>query len=166
MKIKDINKYLPFLMLFLLSAQMNAQNIKTYDSFDSYEHLLHKENDTTYIVNFWATWCAPCVKEMPAFKKAYNEYEDKKVQFIMTSMDFGGDVETRVKLFLDKHKIPQGMTVVILDDPDSNSWINKVNKSWSGAIPATLVYNKNDRGFYEKEFTFNELKNVIKSKIK
>lgn len=157
---------LSVLFVFLITAtSLKAQNIQTYDSFESFEHLLQKNNDTTYVVNFWATWCAPCVKEMPAFRQAYNDYKNEKVRFIMTSMDFGSNVQSRVKAFTERHKLPDGMKVVILDDPDSNSWINKVNKNWSGAIPATVVYKKDKRDFYEKEFTYKELKEIIQSKI-
>ncbi len=159
------HKLIILTLILFTSATLQAQNIKTYDSFESFEHLLHKENDTTYVVNFWATWCAPCVKEMPAFRKVYNEYKNQKVRFVMTSMDFGSNVESRVKAFMKRHKIPDGMKVVILDDPKSNSWINKVNKNWSGAIPATLVYKMDKRNFYEKEFTYSELKKIIKSKL-
>jgi hypothetical protein len=102
---------------------------------------------------------------MPAFRQAYNDYKNEKVRFIMTSMDFGSNVQSRVKAFTERHKLPDGMKVVILDDPDSNSWINKVNKNWSGAIPATVVYKKDKRDFYEKEFTYKELKEIIQSKI-
>jgi thiol-disulfide isomerase/thioredoxin len=157
-----------FTSLFVLlgASQSDAQEIKEYETFDSYKHLLHKSNDTAYIVNFWATWCAPCIKEMPAFKQAYQEFKDKKVKFIMTSMDFGGDVESKVKLFMNKHKMPEGMQVVILTDADGNSWINQVNPEWSGSIPATLIYRNNKRDFYEQEFTYTELKQVIQSKLK
>lgn len=163
MKIKHL---LPFILFILIGISANGQNIKIYNSFESFEPLLHKSNDTTYVVNFWATWCAPCVKEMPAFKKAFRDYQREKVQFIMTSMDFGGNVRSRVSAFLEKHQMPQGMKVVILDDPKSNSWINKVSRKWSGALPATLVYNNSSRSFYEQEFTYTELKKIIQSKIK
>ena len=47
--------------------------------------------------------------------------------------------------------------VVVLDDPDQNSWIPKIDKDWSGAIPATLIYSRNKRKFYEQTFTYDML---------
>lgn len=79
-------------------------------------------------------------------------------------MDFGNNVESRVRAFIKKHEIPSGMNVVILDDPDSNSWINKINPNWSGSIPATLIYRKGEKNFYEQEFNYEELKELVKSK--
>lgn len=152
-------------LMLISMADAEAQDIKTYDSFDSYKQLLEKDNDTTYIINYWATWCRPCVKELPEFKKVYNEMKDEKVRFILTSMDFGNNIETRVKTFLKKHEIPSGMKVVILDDADSNSWIEKVNPEWSGSIPATLIYRNNEKDFYEQEFQYEELKRAVQTKI-
>lgn len=78
-------------------------------------------------------------------------------------MDFGSNVNKRVRAFMNKHNI--NSEVVVLDDPDSNSWIDKVNSEWSGGIPATLIYNRDKRMFFEKEFTYKELKRVMKSKF-
>mgnify|MGYP006275720043 CR=1 FL=1 len=150
------------LLAFLVDYSV-GQPIKTYDSFEAYEHLLHQQDDTTYVINFWATWCAPCVKEMPAFIKLEENYRHNKLKIILTSMDFGGNVNKRVRGFMNKHGIKS--KVVVLDDPDSNSWINKVNSDWSGGIPATLIYNKEKRLFFEKEFTYEELNHVIQSKF-
>ena len=152
--------------LFLFFASLKVfygQNIKAYESFDAYAHLLNKKNDTTYVINFWATWCAPCVKEMPAFVKLQETYEDQKLKIILTSMDFGRNVDQRVNAFIEKHNISS--KVVILDDPDSNSWIGKVNPKWTGGIPATLIYNKKKRLFFEREFSFQEINDIIKSKF-
>jgi thiol-disulfide isomerase/thioredoxin len=151
-----------FLVFFMVGVS-RGQTIKTYNSFDSFKPLLHQQDDTTYVINFWATWCAPCVKEMPAFVKLEDNYQNNKLEIILTSLDFGGNVSERVRSFMKKHGIKS--KVVILDDPDSNSWIDKVNPEWSGSIPATLIYSKERRLFYEKEFTYKELKHVIQSKF-
>jgi peroxiredoxin len=99
------------------------------------------------------------VQEMPAFKELYNKYKNKNVEIILVSLDFGRDIQTKIKQFSIKHEIEA--EIVILDDPDSNSWINKVSPEWSGAIPATLIYNKQTRFFYEKSFTFSELEKEL-----
>ncbi len=154
-----------FLLFFfaILSGTISGQPIKTYTSFDDYKHLLHQKDDITYVVNYWATWCAPCIKEMPAFNKLEENYKNRKLKIILTSMDFGSNVTKKVKDFKNKHNITS--EVVVLDDPDSNSWIDKVSPEWSGGIPATLIYDKDKRLFFEKEFTYKELEQVINSKF-
>jgi len=126
--------------------------------------LLNKKNDTTYVVNFWATWCKPCVKELPAFEKLNKKYESKKVKVILVSLDFPKQLESKVIPFVEDRKIKS--QVVLLKDPDANSWIPKVDESWSGAIPATLIYNTNNRKFYERSFTFEDLENELILTIK
>lgn len=159
-----MKKHLLILILALSVSVIKAQDIPVYESFQDYSHLLEKENDTTYVVNYWATYCAPCVKEMPAFRKIENEYADRPVKIILTSLDFSGKVLKRVRSFMERHQVRS--QVVVLDDPDANAWIDRVSPQWSGALPATVIYNKHSRKFHEGVITYEELKSIIESKIK
>jgi thiol-disulfide isomerase/thioredoxin len=132
--------------------------------FSEFNKYLTKENDTTYVVNFWATWCRPCIKELPAFEKLTVDYLDKKVKVLLVSLDFPDKIDSQVVPFLEKNNIQS--QVLLLDDGDANSWIPKVSEKWSGAIPATLIYNKNTRLFYERSFTFEELQTELNTFIK
>lgn len=132
-----------------------------FEAFDL-EYLRHK-NDTTYIINFWATWCKPCIEELPAFEKVNQEYSEEKVKVILTSLDFPERLEKQVIPFIKKYHLHS--KVVLLDDPDANSWIPKVSEEWSGAIPATIIYNQQERKFYERSFTYDELKSELTSKF-
>lgn len=134
-------------------------SVKSYD-FSGLESLLKKQNDTTYVVNFWATWCVPCVEELPNFEKMNATSKDKKVKVILVSIDFPKMVESKLLPFIKKHELKS--EVVHLNDLDANSWINKVDSTWSGAIPATVIYKKDKRSFYEKSFTFEELETEVK----
>ncbi|HKR03841.1 MAG TPA: TlpA disulfide reductase family protein [Bacteroidia bacterium] len=133
--------------------------------FDFVESLLKNNSDTTYVINFWATWCKPCVKEIPAFELLHSKYQDKNLKVILISLDFKRELEKRLIPFVKEKNMKS--KIVLLDAPDYNSWIDKVDKSWGGAIPATLILNnkKNARQFYEKEFTFEELETHIKPLI-
>jgi thiol-disulfide isomerase/thioredoxin len=106
-------------------------------------------------------WCKPCVEELPEFEHLKNSYENKKVKILLVSLDFGSKVEERLSLFLEKKNITA--KVVILDDPDSNSWIEKVDKTWDGALPATIVYSKNKRKFFARKVNYTELAETINS---
>ena len=133
--------------------------VKSY-SFAALEHFLKKNNDTTYVVNFWATWCVPCVEELPNFEKLNTTYKDKKVKVLLVSIDFPKMAESKLLPFIKEKNLKSD--VVLLNDPDANSWINKVDSTWSGAIPATVIYNKDKRQFYEKSFTYEELEAEVK----
>ena len=138
-------------------SSINEQEIPIYD-FDSLESLLYTNSEKTYIVNFWAMWCAPCVKELPFFQ-AYDE-NNPDVEVLLISLDFPEDIEGKLKPFLQKKGITS--KVVLLDDPDSNSWIDKIDPNWSGAIPFTIVFNNKKRSFYERTFeSLEDLENVI-----
>ena len=133
----------------------------TIDSYDfkAFEPYLNQKNDTIYIVNFWATWCAPCVAELPNFEKVSADYKNQKVKVILVSLDFKKQVETSLIPFVKKHNLRS--QVIHLSDPDANSWISKVDSAWSGAIPATVIYNRTKRKFYEQSFTFEQLQSEI-----
>lgn len=136
----------------------DSVTVKGYD-FAGLEHFLTQKNDTTYVVNFWATWCVPCVEELPHFEKLNEKYKDNKVKVLLVSIDMHKMVEDRLIPFIKKNNIKSD--VVLLRDPDSNSWIPKVDSTWSGAIPATVIYNKDRRKFYEKSFTYEELEKEV-----
>ena len=151
-------------VVILLSTALSfSQDFRVYD-FNKFEPLLHQQDEKVYVINFWATWCRPCVKEMPAFNKLYDKYNHKNVEIILVSLDFGENLPQRISRFKNTHQIKSN--IVILDDPDSNAWIEKVDKTWSGAIPATLIYNKKKRAFYEQSFEFDELEEKLQEFIK
>jgi len=132
--------------------------------FDELEPLLNNKDNTTYIVNFWATWCVPCVEELPFFEQVYAEQKDNGVKLILVSLDMRKMWTTRLAPFVKKKNL-QG-EVVILNDPRMNDWIPKVDTDWGGAIPATLIYNKNKRAFYERGFTYEELNTELHKFLK
>lgn len=126
-------------------------------SFEEFESLAAEESDKLRVFNFWATWCAPCIREMPYFEEANNDNADVELYFI--SMDDARRPE-RVTSFIEKRKIQS--PVYLLDDVDFNSWIDKVNPDWTGAIPATLfVQADGTRHFHEGAMEEPELLALI-----
>lgn len=133
--------------------------IEVYDYENLKKSFLEEEDDTIRIINFWATWCKPCIEEMPYFEYITQNYPE--VDVTMVSLDFPKHIETKLVNYLVKNNIRS--KVVLLDDEDANFWINDVDKNWSGAIPATIIYTKNKRNFFEKSFTKEELINIVES---
>ena len=126
-------------------------------TFEEFEVVLNKDSDKLRIYNFWATWCAPCVKEMPYFEMA--SQKNDSIELVFISMDDGRNPE-RVTNFMEKRNIKS--PVFLLDDVDYNKWINKVNPEWSGAIPATMFIKPDgERHFHEGELEESELKKLI-----
>ena len=133
--------------------------------FDGWEHLFHLDTDSTYVINFWATWCKPCVEELPYFEQLGQAYSNQKVKVILISLDFPQQIEKKLVPFIRKNNVRS--EVWVLDDADANTWIDKVSPQWSGAIPATLVYNRNTREFREQTFdTYEELNAIVEPLLK
>lgn len=156
-----------FLFLFYSAMAFCQDNSKTafpfpvYENFSDFEHLLNNKNDTTYVINFWATWCKPCVAELPYFEALHEAHKDDKIKVVLVSLDFPKQLETKLVPFIEKRNLQP--EVVVLLDGKYNDWIDKVSPKWSGSIPATLVYNKSKRVFYEQEFhDLAELEGILK----
>lgn len=155
------------LLLLISCTKKEKENVNTIVSenaeievynFDQLESFLSSNTNKTLVVNFWATWCKPCIKELPYFEAARTKYiEDVKV--ILVSLDFPEKLESQLIPFVRNNNIQS--QVVLLDDPYENEWIPKVDSTWSGAIPATLIINGDKRIFYEKSFSQEELEDEI-----
>lgn len=152
------------LVLLIISAPvLKAQDSTTTPmvGFDYVEKLLQpKNNDTTYVINFWATWCKPCIKELPYITNLETKYADKKIKVYIISLDFSKNYAKMLQFLKDRNIKTEG---ALLNAPDANAWIDKVDKRWSGAIPATVIFNKNKREFYEQEFEEEELYKAVEA---
>lgn len=150
---------------FLVSVAVSAQwtTVKSYAKYDDMAlEYMDGDDGYTYVVNYWATWCGPCVKELPYFEQLLKAYSKDKTRVILISLDFPKKVDSKLLPFLNKHNIQS--EVVILDDPKSNIWIDKVDPSWEGAIPVTIIYRGDKRVFWDGEFdTFEDLDKLFLS---
>ncbi len=136
-------------------------------NFDQLQSILKKDDNTLYVVNFWATWCKPCVAELPEFIEVNNMYKSKPgYKMILVSMDMADNFNTGVKSFLAKNKIDTD--VYLLDDNKRmNEWIPAVDKNWSGAIPATVFYRNGKKlDFIENKLQKDQLIQLISKHLK
>ena len=138
------------------AKQTENDDIEVYN-FEEFERFLKEEQDQIYVINFWATWCKPCIQELPYFETAQNKHKDVRV--ILVSLDFPNKLQNQLIPFVKKNSIQS--QVILLDDPHENEWIPKVDSTWSGDIPATLMVKGSKRKFYEKSFNEKELENEI-----
>ena len=149
------------LFLIAISGEANAQQARIV-KFEDLAKMMSRQNDTTYIFNFFATWCEPCVEEFPSFQRFSSCYAQEKMRLIFVSLDFKKDFSKRLLPFLQKHHVKN--EVVLLDEPDYNSWIDHVDSGWDGNLPATLVINNGTHihQMFAKDFTYASLEAAMK----
>ena len=153
-----------FGILLLFSCNNSSEDAIEVVDFEGMYSKIDLSVDKTYVINFWATWCAPCVKELPYFEEVNKQSKDNNTEVILVSLDFPSQIESKLKPYLKKNKIKS--KVILLDDSKINTWVPKVSEQWDGGIPATLIVNSSNYNFYpkpfEKEELFTEINKVIK----
>ena len=151
------------ILLFFSCSNPPKESIEIVD-FDGLYSKIDLSADKTYVINFWATWCAPCVKELPHFEEINKEFKEKNTEVILVSLDFPSQIETKLKPYLKRNKIKS--KVILLDDSKMNTWVPKVSEQWDGGIPATLIVNSSNYNFYPKPFKKEELFSEINKVLK
>jgi thiol-disulfide isomerase/thioredoxin len=153
-----MKKIFGFLVTAFLSISAQAQDVKIIKLGDL-QNLMSSKQQPVQVINFWATWCAPCVKELPLFQKLEEE-KSPQIKITLVNLDFA-EKASKVNTFVTRKKMTS--EVILLDEVDYNTWIDLVDKSWGGAIPATLVINTQTgkRKFIERELKEGELQQMI-----
>lgn len=144
--------------LLLLSALTKAQSVSAvYSVNDLLSRLNHK--DTVYVVNFWATWCKPCVAELPALDSLNHKYKGSKVKVLLVCLDFREELQTKVNPFLKRKNLSS--ECVLLDEVDGNAYIDKISPNWSGAIPATLFKSGDKKQLVQKKMNLSMFEDTL-----
>lgn len=140
----------------------SKSEIAIYNDFETFQkEVLDVAQTQPTLINFWATWCLPCMEEMPIFLEMYRSEKYSDINFVFVNMDFKKDIETKVKKYVSEEKIISN-TVVLLA-PKPNSWINKVSEKWSGALPFTLITNNGKRATHNGKFhSLKEVQELLK----
>lgn len=149
-----------FVLVFLLTtAVLQAQTVEVI-KYPALEKIINEPaGQKVKVINFWATWCRPCIKELPHFEALQKKYPTSELEVYLISFDDVENLESRVEPFVKKRNFES--TLKLLDETDYNAFIDKVDPSWSGAIPATLVIAGNERRFVEGELSEAELNSLI-----
>lgn len=129
-------------------------------SLKQLQEIISSPSDKIKVINFWATWCAPCVKELPLFEQIHSARNDVSVLLVSMDMDLDPDPD-KVYKFIARKKITAD--VLILNESNSNSWINEIDPNWTGALPATLLLNTTTgkRVFLERQLKQGELEAAV-----
>lgn len=153
--------YLLIIALIISSFSSPEREVKVYNFKEFNTKVLNdKKSNSLLVINFWATWCGPCIKELPYFEEVNKKYSDKNVRVILVSLDFKKQYETKLIPFIKEKDLKS--EVIWLNDTNYNEWIDQVSPQWSGAIPATVfVKNTKVLKFMEKELELEELENTI-----
>jgi thiol-disulfide isomerase/thioredoxin len=160
--IRDMRKFLFMLVISFSSVAGNAQELKVV-SYKELDKILSTPTDSVRVINFWATWCKPCVEELPYFIAANEELASSKIQFIFISLDFASQT-TKVKELIAK----LGMKGTLLQlNEHGGDWIDQLDKNWSGAIPYTILFlpNGERREHYDAFSSLDELKAFLNKNI-
>lgn len=151
---KKIISKLIFIAIFFFSISGFSQNVKLLN-INQLQERIKNGKDSTYVVNFWATWCAPCIKELPHFEKLSAEHKSDKVAVLLVSLDFKSKLESNVIPFVKRKNLKN--EVFLLNESNPQEFIDRIDPSWSGSIPATLFIKEDKRKFVESEFTYEQL---------
>lgn len=124
------------------------------------KRVMEEPGEEVRVINFWATWCAPCIKELPLFEKLTRERKDVAVTLVSMDLELDPNPD-KVHRFVARKKLAS--TVLILDESNPNAYIDEIEKQWSGALPATIVINSRTgkRKFVERELHEGDLEKLI-----
>ena len=122
-----------------------------------------RESETPLIVSFWATFCQPCVEEIPYFEKEVKKYPAGKLRLILVSLDLEDYYPEKIKAFATRAGFAS--PIFWLDETNADYFCPRVDEQWSGAIPATLFVNikKGYRKFYEEQVSPQTLEKEIRA---
>ncbi len=157
---KPFSNFLFVFVLFFSCRQVSSQSIPKWKIEDLEKYI--SKSDTPVVVNFWATYCGPCIKEIPYFQEVVKQYEDKGVKLLLVSLDFKESFPNKIDSFADKRKFTS--KIVWLDETNADYFCPRVDSKWSGAMPATLFINnkKGHHSFFEEEMSKEKFETEIK----
>ena len=147
------------IVVFFFGICIFSQEVKKIKITDLEKTI--KESKTPLIINFWATYCKPCVAEIPYFQEALKKYKKDSIHLLLVSLDLQDFYPVKIKRFAAKRKFTA--PILWLDEYNADYFCPKVDSAWSGAIPASLFVNNTTgyRKFFEEQLSKEKLEKEI-----
>jgi len=146
-----------FCILLFITINNSAQTIQIVE-FNELKQRVFNHSDTTYVINFFASWCKPCLEEIPTFIQFIDSTKNTKTKVLFVSVDLKNELNKSLIAVVKKYSLPP---IYLLDEPNGNNWISDIDKNWSGAIPATLIVKKGrKKHFITSTITYQNLINL------
>jgi thiol-disulfide isomerase/thioredoxin len=153
------------IIIFLFfAATISAQEIKRIKVTDLEKTI--KESKTPLIVNFWATFCVPCIEEIPYFQELAQQYKSKDVSLVFVSLDLREAYPSKIIAMAKRLNLI--FPVAWLDETNADYFCPKIDTSWTGGMPSSLFVN-NTTGyhkFYEDQVSREKLEKEIENMLK
>lgn len=124
---------------------------------------LARPTDTTYVVNFWATWCGPCVQEWPYFDMLTTTCAGQKVNVLLVSLDYAAQLDNKVLPFVRKHALQS--EVLLLNETNPNTYLTQIAPAWTGSRPFTLLLHnaRHQRRLFEQGLSAEQLQRQLEA---
>ena len=154
---------LSIVFLFCMGVVTQAQTVKKVKIEELAEYI--RKSDHPLVVNFWATWCAPCVEEIPYFQSEVKKYADRKVELLLVSLDFVEAYPKQLTAFIQKKKYEASF--YWLNETNADHFCPQIDAKWSGSIPSTLFINNKTgyRKFFERQLTDRQMEVEVKALV-
>lgn len=151
-------------MMLLFMGGNYAQDIPKWKITDV-ERTIAESRDEVLVINFWATFCKPCVAEIPFFIRTVEKYKSSKVALLLVSLDLPSFYPKKIAAFAKKNHFRA--SIAWLDETNADYFCPRVDTAWSGSIPATLVINKKTgfRKFAEEEMSQESFEAIIQQAL-
>lgn len=157
-------KNIPLIVfLVLLTSSAFSQNIRKVKITEVEEYI--KNSDHPLVVNCWATWCAPCIEEIPYFMQTVKKYSDQKVELLLVSLDFTSSYPTKIQELVKRKNFEA--TFFWLNETNADYFCPKIDPKWDGTLPSTLFVNNNTgyRQFFGRPMTDRQVELEVKKLV-
>jgi thiol-disulfide isomerase/thioredoxin len=150
-------------LLFSATFAAKSQSILSWKINDVVNYM--NKSDSTVVISFWATFCKPCVEEIPYLESISEKYKNQKVKLLLVSLDLKSFYPNQIQDFAEKNNYSS--QIVWLNETNADYFCPKIDKNWSGVIPSTIIVNKRTgyKKFFEEQIKPAEFEEELKKAL-
>jgi len=160
---KLTQNFILFLLFTVATFSAKSQNISSWKINDIVRYI--DKSDSVLVISFWATFCKPCIEEIPYLENISQKYKDQKVKVLLVSLDLPGFFPGKIESFVAKNNY--NSQVVWLNETNADYFCPRIDKSWSGAIPSTVIINrkKGYKKFFEEQMKPGQFEHELRKAL-